>query len=98
MQGHDVRMVEPGGGLDFTQEALDPEARGELRMKHLDRDTPVELLIIAEENRGHTATTDLTRDRVAVRDCSLPLPHPPSGRPRGPPHPAPARRATRTCT
>src|SRR6266849_5879936 len=71
VQREDVRVVQSGRGGDLTQEALDAEARGELGMKHLDRNRSLVLQVDRQKNRRHPAATDCTIDRVAVLEAGL---------------------------
>ena len=70
-QRDDVGVAQTGRGLDLTQEALDPEARGELRMEQLDGDPALQLEIVSQVHRGHATTADLAGNRVVVRDGGL---------------------------
>src|SRR2546425_5127623 len=66
-----VGMGEPGRGLDLTQEALDPKARGELGVKELNRDEATVPEVVSQVDRRHPATADLAGYGVAVRDSGL---------------------------
>src|SRR5437879_775011 len=70
-QWDDVGVGQTGRGLDLAQEALDPEARSELRMEQLDRDAALQLEIVSQVHRRHAATADLAGNRVVVCDGGL---------------------------
>ena len=67
VDGDDVRVVEVRGRLRLAPEPLDERwlAR-ELGEQRLQRDRPVQRLIVGEVDLGHTASGDLTFDLVAV--------------------------------
>src|SRR6266699_856143 len=71
VQREDVRVVQSSRGGDLTQEALDAEARGELGMKHLDRNRSLVFQIDRQEDRGHPAAADRAVDRVAIREAGF---------------------------
>ena len=66
VQREDVRMVEPGGGLDLEEEAVDPEARGELGAQDLHSYWASVLQVPGEEDQGHAAPAQLPLEPVAV--------------------------------
>ena len=65
-QRHDVRMIQPRGDLDFAQEALAADHRGNLRLQHLDRHLPPVPDIVGEIDGRHAAGADLGFDAVAI--------------------------------
>ena len=63
---HDVRVVQVGGGLCLTTEALDERrVAGEVGVEHLDRDRPVEQLVLGQVHDGHAAPPELAVELVA---------------------------------
>ena len=58
-------MLEAGGDLDFGEEALRAERRGELRLEHLERDVAIVLEVVSEVDRRHAALAESAR-AVAV--------------------------------
>jgi len=61
-----MRMVEPGGYSDFTEEPVREQGGGEFGAEKLERDLTVVLEVLGEVNCGHPAARKLTLDRVAV--------------------------------
>src|SRR5207248_7123362 len=70
-QRDDVGVGQTGRSLDLTQEALDPEARGELRMEQLNGDPALQLEIVSQVHRRHATTADLAGNLIVVRDGGL---------------------------
>src|SRR3989442_9417594 len=56
---------------DLTQEALDAEARGELGMKHLDRNRSLVLQVDRQKNRRHPAAAHRAVDGVTIREAGF---------------------------
>src|SRR3989442_13498091 len=71
VQAGDAPVVLAGRGGDLTQEALDAEARGELGMKHLDRNRSLVLQVDRQKNRRHSAAADCAVDGVAIREAGF---------------------------
>ena len=67
VQREDVWMVEPRGDLDLAQEAIGAERRGELGMKHLQRDKPLVPAVLSEVDGRHSTAPELTVDGVRLR-------------------------------
>ena len=61
-------MREPRGDLDFLEEPLRAQGRGELRLEHLDGDGAVVPHVLSEVHGGHATRTDLSLDHVAIAD------------------------------
>src|SRR5882762_6587279 len=61
-----MRMVEPSGYSDFTEEPVREQGGGEFGAENLERDRAVVLEVLGEVNCGHPAARKLTLDRVAV--------------------------------
>ena len=66
MDGHDVRMLQSGGERDLTLEAPGREARGEVRVQHLDDHAPAEPRILGDEHARHAAAPELALESVRV--------------------------------
>jgi hypothetical protein len=54
--------------LHLANESLPQEARGELRVEHLDRDAPIGVLFDGEIHARHPPDADLPLDVVAWRE------------------------------
>ena len=65
-QWQDVRVLQPGGHPDLTQEALDAEHGGELGTQHLQGDVAIVLEIACQIYRCHATGTDFTLDSVVL--------------------------------
>jgi hypothetical protein len=63
---HDVRMRQPGGETDLTQEPVGAHRRGELGPQHLERHHPVVLPVVRQIHRRHAAVAEQVADRVAL--------------------------------
>ena len=72
-QRQDVRMLEPRGELDFAQEALGTDRRGERGVQHLDRHRATVPEVLGQEHGGHAAATQLAPDRVAAAERGVQL-------------------------
>ncbi len=59
-------MLESGGEMDLSGEALRAEGGGELGVKHFDRDRPVVPEVAAEPDGGHPAAAELALEGIAV--------------------------------
>ena len=66
VHGEDVRMREPGGELDLTQEPLGADLRGDLRAQRLHRDVAVVLDVVREEDDRHSPLSQLALDLVSA--------------------------------
>ena len=71
VQCQDVRVGEAGGNLDFLQEPLDSEKRGEARQQHLQGDLAPMLAVIREVHGGHAAAAQHATQRVALAERGL---------------------------
>src|SRR3989442_7752232 len=71
VQREDVRVGQPRCDSDLTQEALDPEARGELGMENFDGDRSVVFQVCRQEDRRHPSAADRAVYRVAVCEAGL---------------------------
>src|SRR5439155_12819655 len=69
--GEDVRVLQPRGELDLTQEAISPERGGQRRLQHLERDRAAVLEVAGEIHGGHAALAELPLDQVSVGQGSL---------------------------
>jgi hypothetical protein len=67
-QRQDVRVVEPGGDLDFASEAAGTELGDQLGAKDLDRYLAPVLEVIGEVHRRHPTAAELPLHRVPVRE------------------------------
>jgi hypothetical protein len=67
----DMGMLKASGELDLVLEALRAERCSELGVEDLERHQAFVLEIAGEVNRGHTPTTELALERVAVGQGSL---------------------------
>ena len=66
--GHDVGVVEVGGGLGLPPEPLhEGRVAGELGEQHLERDAAVEELVVGQVDLGHPAPGQVPDDFVPVR-------------------------------
>lgn len=63
-----VRVVQPGGNLDFLEEPLGADGRREVGAENLDGDLAGMLPIPCEIDRGHPATAQHPLDVVSVSD------------------------------
>ena len=59
-------MLQASGDLDLAQEAVGAERGRQLLVQQLDRDGPVMLQVLGEEDRGHAAPAELSLDRVML--------------------------------
>ena len=66
-QRQDVGVLEPGGDLDFAEEALRPQRLGQGGMQHLERDRARVPKILGQVHRGHAPAAQLALQHVAVR-------------------------------
>ena len=66
-----MRVLEIGGELDLSQEALGADDGGELGPQQLERDPPVVPEILGQVDGRHAAGADLAFDPVAVRQGPL---------------------------
>ena len=60
-------MLEPGGDLDFAEEALRPQRLGQGGMQHLERHRARVREILGQVHRGHAPAAQLALQPVAVR-------------------------------
>ena len=65
-QTQDVRMLQVRGDFDFVEESIRAQRRGDLGVENLDGDFAFVFLVVREEHGCHSATTQLTFDRVAT--------------------------------
>ena len=67
VNGHDVRMIQPGGGFGFGAEALDLAVIGEAPgQNHLERHDPVEAGLSRPPHRAHAAVGDFSQQFVVA--------------------------------
>ena len=59
-------VVQAGGNLDFAQEAIGAEGRGELGAEDLYRDLAMMLQVFSEVDRGHAAHAEFAQQPVAI--------------------------------
>ena len=69
--GEDIGMLEPGGHLDFAEEALGGGDEAALLLEHLDGDPALEPEVLAQVDHGHATAAELMLDRVAARKGAL---------------------------
>ena len=67
VDGQDMRMLEARRDADFAAKAIRPERVRDLGAQHLERDQSVVLEVAREEDRRHSAATELVLERIAVR-------------------------------
>ena len=68
IDAEDVRVLEPGGELDFPLEPLGAHRRREFRMEHLEGDRAVVLDIARQKHGRHATAPELAFDLVATRE------------------------------
>src|SRR6266508_5765196 len=68
-----MRMIQPCSELDLPQKPIGAEGRGELGVKHLERNDAVVLDVLREVHGRHAAATELAIHRVRVRKCGAEL-------------------------
>ena len=61
--GHDVRMLQPGGQQDLAPEPLQADARSQLGCKHLHDHTSAERTLFGDEHAAHAAPAELAFER-----------------------------------
>ena len=66
-----MRVRETRGELDFAEEPLGSQRRGQLGPEDLDRHLAMVLEVFGEIDRGHAARTQLFLDGVAVGEGGL---------------------------
>ncbi len=71
-QRKDVRVLEPRRQAQLTNEAVDGDRAGEIRMQRLDRDRPLVERVAGLPHRSHAAATELALDYVATAECDPP--------------------------
>ena len=59
-------MIESSRELDLALKAIRPEARGKLRVEHLERYRAIVPEIAREVDRGHPAAAKLALEHVAI--------------------------------
>ena len=69
----DVRVLESRSQLNLAAEALRAEARGQVRVKHLERNRAVVLRVLGQVDGGHAATPQLALQGVLRAECRLEL-------------------------
>ena len=60
-------MLELGGDADFAEEPVGTEGGGQFGMQHLERDRPIVLEVVGQEDGGHAPAAGLTLDGVGAR-------------------------------
>jgi hypothetical protein len=63
-----VRVLESRGELDLAKKPLATQDHGQLGFEQLDRDAPVVLQVLREEDDRHPAPAQLTLDPVAIAE------------------------------
>ena len=71
MQTENVRMLQPGGELDFALESLSANGCREVRMQKFYCDAAIVPYVDGQVHRGHAATPELLLDRVPVCNAGL---------------------------
>jgi hypothetical protein len=71
--GQDVGVLQPGGKVDLAEEPLRPEARGQLGVKHLERDGAAVLEVLRQPDRSHATAAELALERVLAGQVCLNL-------------------------
>ena len=66
VQWQDVRVREPRGNLDLSQETLVPDRRGHLGMQGFYRDFAAVLQVVGQVDGGHAPAPKLALDPVTV--------------------------------
>jgi len=69
----DVRVIESGGELDFSQETLGAERMSQLGVKDFERDQPVVLEVPCEIHGGHAAAPEFTLGAIAIGKAAFEL-------------------------
>ena len=64
-------MVQNGRDLDFLQEPIGSNRRGEIWPQHLHGDVATVLLVPCQINRRHSATPEHPFEHVAIRQSRL---------------------------
>ena len=59
-------MLQSGGQLDLSKEALRAQDNGEVGVKQFERYVPVMPEVTREIDRGHAASPQLTLERIAI--------------------------------
>jgi hypothetical protein len=62
----DVGVLEAGRELDLAVEPLGPERVGQVRVEDFERDRPIVLQVVGQEDRGHAAAPELALEHVAL--------------------------------
>ena len=62
-------MIQARGELDLAQESLRTERRGDVGMKHLERDESFMFRILRQIHSCHSAAAKLAVDGVCIRHC-----------------------------
>jgi hypothetical protein len=66
----DVRVIESGGELDFSQETLGAERVSQLGVKDLERNVTFVPEVLRQVHRRHSATPKLALDAVPIREAA----------------------------
>jgi len=64
--GEDVRMLQPGGGVDLVEEPLGTHLDADLGAEHLERHRPPVADVLGQVDHGHPAAPELPLDGVAI--------------------------------
>jgi hypothetical protein len=74
MEREDVRVLQPGGDLDFAQEAFGAEGGREVGSQDFDRDLPVVSQVFGDVDGRHAADAEFPLDAVPTGQCSVQAP------------------------
>ena len=66
-------VLQPGGELDLSLEALGAQRLGQVGVEHLERDRPLVAEVLGQVHDGHAAAAELPLERVASAQPSLQL-------------------------
>jgi hypothetical protein len=64
--GNDVRVLQPRCEANLTQEPLDSDRAGKLRIEHLERNKPIVAQVASEPYRRHSPTPQLPLYEIAA--------------------------------
>jgi hypothetical protein len=62
----DMRVLQPGRGLDLATEPVSVDCRGQLGAQHLEGDGPLVLEVAGQVDRGHPAMPKLALEHIPV--------------------------------
>src|SRR5438093_7704520 len=64
-------MGESGGDVDLAQEAIRPQARGQVGAEHLEGDQPAVFQVLRQVDGRHAPMAELAFDAIALGKCDL---------------------------